>query len=89
MIMSTLTIVFFLIVILSLSKVWRSKHIFDILLSQDVLRVLLKNNVNVNKPLSASKKKVTPLMLAAQQGFLDMARLLVQSGSKVELTGLS
>ncbi|XP_025104527.1 LOW QUALITY PROTEIN: tankyrase-like protein [Pomacea canaliculata] len=52
----------------------------------DVLRVLLKNNVNVNKPLSASKKKVTPLMLAAQQGFLDMARLLVQSGSKVELT---
>lgn len=87
--MSTLTIVFFLIVILSLSKVWRSKHIFDILLSQDVLRVLLKNNVNVNKPLSASKKKVTPLMLAAQQGFLDMARLLVQSGSKVELTGLS
>ncbi|XP_076464084.1 poly [ADP-ribose] polymerase tankyrase-like isoform X2 [Babylonia areolata] len=51
----------------------------------EVLKVLLKNEVNVNKQLSASRDKMTPLMLAAQRGCLDMVRLLVQSGASIEL----
>lgn len=51
----------------------------------DVLKVLLKYKVNVNKPLSAGKNRMTPLMLAAEQGNLDIVRLLVQNGATVEL----
>jgi ankyrin repeat protein len=57
------------------------------ILLQDALKVLLKHKVNVNKAVSASKNKVTPLMMAAQRGDLEVARLLVQSGATVELLG--
>ena len=51
------------------------------------MKVLLKYQVNVNKQVSASKNKLSPLMMAAERGNLDMARLLVQSGAIVELLG--
>ncbi|XP_070180050.1 poly [ADP-ribose] polymerase tankyrase-like isoform X2 [Littorina saxatilis] len=51
----------------------------------EVLKVLLKNKVNVNKQVSAGKNKLSPLMMAAELGNLDMVRLLVQSGATVEL----
>ncbi|KAL8622950.1 hypothetical protein ACOMHN_027071 [Nucella lapillus] len=51
----------------------------------EVLKVLLKNDVNVNKQVSASKNKMSPLMVAAERGCLNMVRLLVQSGASVEL----
>ncbi|KAK3092730.1 hypothetical protein FSP39_006660 [Pinctada imbricata] len=51
---------------------------------KDLLSVLLKYGVDVNKQLSAGKEKMTPLMIAAARGHLDMARRLVQSGAVVE-----
>ena len=59
------------------------------LVCQEVLKVLLKNKVNVNKQVSASKNKLSPLMMAAERGYLDMVRLLVQSGATVELLGMA
>ncbi|KAK3611456.1 hypothetical protein CHS0354_032737 [Potamilus streckersoni] len=50
----------------------------------DVLKILIKHQVDVNKPLSAGKNKLTPLMIAAQHGYLDIARILVQNGAVVE-----
>ena len=41
----------------------------------------------MNKQVSASKFKRSPLMMAAEKGFLDIARLLVQNGAIVELQG--
>lgn len=51
----------------------------------DLLNVLLKYEANVNKQLSAGKDKLSPLMLAAAHGHLDIARRLVQAGATVEL----
>ncbi|GFO49165.1 poly [ADP-ribose] polymerase [Plakobranchus ocellatus] len=51
----------------------------------DAVRTLIKHGANVNKPLSAGKDKVTPLMIAARRGDLPLARLLVQSGAAVEM----
>ncbi|KAL3874859.1 hypothetical protein ACJMK2_037816 [Sinanodonta woodiana] len=50
----------------------------------DVLKILIKHQVDVNKPLSAGKNRLTPLMIAAQYGHLDIARILVQNGAIVE-----
>lgn len=50
----------------------------------ELLKVLLKHGVNVNKPLSASKAKLTPLMIAAGKGNLEIVRLLVQNGAIIE-----
>ncbi|XP_061174017.1 poly [ADP-ribose] polymerase tankyrase-like isoform X2 [Saccostrea echinata] len=49
-----------------------------------LLNVLLKHGANVNKALSAGKDKLTPLMLAAAHGHLDIARRLIQMGATVE-----
>lgn len=51
----------------------------------DLLNLLLKYGANVNKQLSAGKDKLSPLMLAAAHGHLDIARRLVQAGATVEL----
>jgi len=51
------------------------------------LKVLLKHGVDVNKTLSAGKEKLTPLMIAAGKGYLDIARLLVQGGATIEQLG--
>ena len=56
---------------------------------QDLLSVLLKYEVDINKQLSAGKDKMTPLMIAAARGHLDMARRLVQAGAIVEKLGKS
>lgn len=50
--------------------------------------MLIKHGANVNKQLSAGKDKLTPLMLAAAYGHLDIARRLVQAGATVELLGI-
>lgn len=50
--------------------------------------MLIKYGANVNKQLSAGKDKLTPLMLAAAYGHLDIARRLVQAGATVELLGI-
>lgn len=44
--------------------------------------------MNVNKPQSARKGKVTALMIAAGKGNLEMVRLLVQNGAVIEQRGL-
>ena len=54
---------------------------------QEVVKVLLKHQVDVNKPLTASKDKLTPLMIAACKGHLDIARLLVAQKAFIEQTG--
>lgn len=51
--------------------------------------MLLKYGANVNKQLSAGKDKLSPLMLAAAHGHLDIARRLVQAGATVELLGIN
>lgn len=51
--------------------------------------MLLKYEANVNKQLSAGKDKLSPLMLAAAHGHLDIARRLVQAGATVELLGIT
>ncbi|XP_033735456.1 poly [ADP-ribose] polymerase tankyrase-like [Pecten maximus] len=50
----------------------------------EVVRSLLKHGVDVNKPLSAGKEKLSPLMISAGKGNLDIARLLIQAGAVVE-----
>ena len=50
----------------------------------ELIKILLKHGVNVNKPLSAGKNKVTPLMIAAGKGNLEIVRLLVQNGAVIE-----
>lgn len=50
----------------------------------EIVRTLLKHGVDVNKPLSAGKEKLSPLMIAAGKGNLDIARLLIQAGAVVE-----
>ena len=54
---------------------------------QDVAKALIKHGADVNRQLSAGKDKVTPLMLACQNGNLDIARLLVQHKAQVEQKG--
>lgn len=49
--------------------------------------MLIKHGADVNKATSAAQDKVTPLMIAAQRGDLNIARLLVQSGAAVEVLG--
>ncbi|XP_022239134.1 tankyrase-like protein isoform X2 [Limulus polyphemus] len=45
----------------------------------NVVKVLLKYS-SVNKPTSAAADKLTPLMLAAQQGYLPIVKFLVEKG---------
>ncbi|XP_052272329.1 poly [ADP-ribose] polymerase tankyrase-like isoform X2 [Dreissena polymorpha] len=51
----------------------------------DVLKILIKHQVDVNKCLSAGKNKVTPLMMAAQQGNMEICRVLVQNGAFIDI----
>ncbi|XP_029642629.1 poly [ADP-ribose] polymerase tankyrase isoform X2 [Octopus sinensis] len=50
----------------------------------EVVKVMLKYQVEVNKPMSASKDKMSPLMIAACKGHLDIAKLLVANKADVE-----
>ena len=51
------------------------------------MRTLLEFGADMEKELGASKEKKTPLMLAAASGRLDIVRLLVTNGAKVESRG--
>ena len=49
--------------------------------------MLLDKKVSVDRVVSASKKRMTALMMAAERGYLDMARQFVHAGAVVELLG--
>ncbi|WAR19580.1 TNKS1-like protein [Mya arenaria] len=50
----------------------------------DVLKILIKHQVDVNKPLSAGKNRVTCLMVAASHGDLEICRILGQNGAYID-----
>ena len=45
---------------------------------QGVIEILAKYKADLNKPLSVSKARATPLMLAAAQGFVQTCVTLVE-----------
>ncbi|KAL4238217.1 hypothetical protein ACF0H5_002929 [Mactra antiquata] len=49
-----------------------------------VVKILIKHQVDVNKQLSAGKNRVTPLMIAARHGDLELCKVLVQNGAHIE-----
>ena len=49
--------------------------------------MLLDNGGDVNRPLNATFSRATPLMIAAQNGDLEMAKLLVSRKAKIEMLG--
>jgi len=55
---------------------------------QDVLKILIKHQVDVNRVLSAGKNKITPLIIAASHGDLEICKVLVQHGAHVEQLGM-
>lgn len=74
---------------MSSNKMLSSLFSIWLYVKQDLLNLLLKYGANVNKQLSAGKDKLSPLMLAAAHGYLDIARRLVQAGATVELLGIN
>lgn len=52
------------------------------------MRVLIRHKANVDKLTNAQNDKITPLMLAAQKGHLDIASLLIEHSAQVEMKGL-
>lgn len=74
---------------MSSNKMLSSLFSIWLYVKQDLLNLLLKYGANVNKQLSAGKDKLSPLMLAAAHGHLDIARRLVQEGATVELLGIN
>jgi len=65
----------------------RIQHPFSV--CQDVLKILIKHQVDFNRPLSAGKNKVTALMIAAGHGNLDICRVLIQNGAFIDQVGMS
>lgn len=51
------------------------------------MRVLIRHKANVDKLTNAQNDKITPLMLAAQKGHLDIASLLIEHSAQVEMKG--
>ena len=51
------------------------------------VQVLLDNGGDVNRPLNATFSRATPLMIAAQNGDLEMVKLLVSRKAKIEMLG--
>ena len=49
--------------------------------------MLLDNGGDVNRPLNATFSRATPLMIAAQNGDLEMVKLLVSRKAKIEMLG--
>uniref|UniRef100_A0A0N5AY30 Poly [ADP-ribose] polymerase n=1 Tax=Syphacia muris TaxID=451379 RepID=A0A0N5AY30_9BILA len=45
--------------------------------------LLSEENINVEAQLSASWQKITPLMVACQNGFLDVANMLIDKGGAI------
>lgn len=52
------------------------------------MRVLIRHKTNVDKLTNAQNDKITPLMLAAQKGHLDIVSLLIEHSAQVEMKGL-
>lgn len=59
----------------------------NVCLFQDVLKILIKHQVDVNKILSAGKNKITPLMIAAGHGDMEICKVLIQNGAHIEQLG--
>ena len=55
--------------------------------SKDVVRTLLEFEADLEKELNAGKEKKTPLAIAASLGNMDIVKLLVTNGAKVEARG--
>ena len=49
--------------------------------------MLLKYGADVHRELGASRNKLTPLMMAASRGNLDMCKLLIRHDARVEKKG--
>lgn len=54
---------------------------------QECVQSLIKHGADVHAELGASKNKNTPLMVAAYAGNLDIVKLLIASGAKVDQKG--
>ncbi|CAC5363316.1 unnamed protein product [Mytilus coruscus] len=52
------------------------------------LEALINTGVNINFQASRHKYKVTPLMIAASRGLLEVVRLLIQKGAKIDQLGI-
>ena len=52
-----------------------------------MVRLLVEYGANVNSQLKVSLGRLTPLMLAAQFGVLDVAQVLVENGAVVQQKG--
>ena len=60
-------------------------NLFQILLHSQVVELLLEHDANVN---SVNSHKLIPLHLAAQNGHLNLSKLLIDAGSKVNFADL-
>ena len=61
------------------------QNLFDALLHFQVVELLLEHDANVN---SVNSHKLIPLHLAAQNGHLNLSKLLIDAGSKVNFADL-
>ncbi|CAF0863254.1 unnamed protein product [Adineta ricciae] len=50
----------------------------------ECVKVLLQFGANVDAPTSTTSGKLTPLMLACQKGYMNIAAHLIENGAKVE-----
>ena len=55
---------------------------------QKVVEELIRHGVDVHKTLHNAKNKESPLMMACNQGNLDMVKLLIKHKARVEEKGM-
>lgn len=55
---------------------------------QERLEALINTGVHINFQASQHKYKITPLMIAASRGLLEVVRLLIQKGAKIDQLGI-
>lgn len=73
---------------ITLFKIWFvDPRTTIVLIVQEMVEVLLNHDANIEKELGPSRNKVTPLMVAAYTGDLDICKLMVKYGALVESKG--
>lgn len=61
---------------------------FSVLLTwQEVMEVLIENGADVNKNLGANFNRITPLIMVAQEGDLNLVRFFIDHRAKIEKPG--